>query len=190
MCGMCRRALPKGSKFCAYCGSALPSTTDSGHRLGGKPALGAISAALFLCLLILLLPGIPAFICGLVAITGTVLFINRWAPQILRSFLAELGFAVVGMGLAIDASGWFVGEDFYHAVMQILNSFSDPARREFWHDPSMLPTAQYGLAMETKSDLGEEILQVLGATFIVIGACIVSLAALVALVRHSLGKSE
>ena len=94
------------------------------------------------------------------------------------------------MGLAIYASVWFIGEDFYHAVMRILNSFSDPARREFWHDPGMLSTAQYGLAMETKSDLGEEILQVLGTTFIVIGACIVSLAALVPLVRHSLGKSE
>ena len=87
MCGMCRRALPKGAKFYAYCGTALPSTTDSGHRLDGKPALGAISAALFLCLLILLLPEIPAFICGLVAVTGTVLFINRWAPLILRGFL-------------------------------------------------------------------------------------------------------
>ena len=185
ICAECQREIPEGASFCAFCGLSMEPAAGSRQAPSRKQTIWSIVAGIFLCLLIPQLPDIPAFIFGLATISGTVLFIHRCEPRILRSFLGELGLAVIGMGLAVYASGWFVADDFYSSVMIVLNSFWDPAYREFWHDPELLEEATFRFSLSTKSDLGQEILQVVGTTFVVLGALIFSLNILLSWVKRT-----
>ena len=114
--------------------------------------------------------------------------IGRTLPQVLQGSLGQLGLASIGIGLAVYLCGWFVAEQFYGAVLQFLNHFLDPARREFWHDPGLLTKAQGFPLIETRAAMGQEILQVSGTVIGVVGLLTLGLAVLLHFARSPDGS--
>ncbi len=78
------------------------------------------------------------------------------------------------IGVISVMSSWFLGSIFYDGVLQVLNSFTDPAERKFLHDPDKLEGVNFSLS-ETKSEMGSLLMQFLGGIGFAGGALIVVL---------------